>query len=339
MGRSPSDLIVFIGKRLLLLIPTLLGVLAITFVLSIIATPDPCLFWFPKIKPAQVPGCVAHFGLNQPPVIRFFDYLGQLFSGNWGTTPSGVPVLPQVLAAAPETIELVLASLFLMIVVGIPLGVIAANHAGRWADHLIRVFYLSGWAMPTYVGALFLALLAGPALGLPYQGAFTYSVHPIAQPTHFSVVDAVLSGQILVVGDAVEHLILPATALAFLNLGIATRMTRSSMLETLPMDYVKTARMKGLSEFWVLYKHALRNSLISTTTVLGVTGGQLLGSTVVIESIFQWPGIGLFAYTALTQSWFAAVYATVIIFALGVIVANLVADVLYGLLDPRVEWR
>ena len=339
MGRSLSDLIVFIGKRLLLLIPTLLGVLALTFILSVLAAPDPCLYWFPKIRPAQVAACQAQFGLNQPVPVRFLDYLNQLLHGNWGTTPSGVPVLPTILAVAPETIELVLAALLIMVVIGIPLGVIAASRSGRLADHLVRIFYLSGWAMPTYVGALFLALLVGPALGIPYQGDFTSTPPPIAQPTHFSVLDAMLSGQPYYVGDAVAHLILPAAALAFLNLGIATRMTRSSMLETLPMDYVKTARMKGLSETWVLYKHALRNSLISTTTVLGVTGGQLLASTVVIEEIFQWPGMGAYAFSALQNNYFAAIYAVVIIFALGVIIANLAADILYGLLDPRVEWR
>lgn len=339
MGRSPSDLVVFVGKRLILLVPTVLGVLLITFVLSILAAPNPCLLWFPKIKGPQIPACEAHFGLNQPIPVQFVDYLVQLVNGNWGTTPAGVPVLPNILATAPETIELVLAAVFLMVVVGIPLGVVAASRAGRLVDHLVRIFYLSGWAMPTYVGALFLALLIGPALGIPYQGDFTNANPPIAQPTHFSVLDAILSGQPYYIGDAIAHLILPATALAFLNLGIATRMTRSSMLETLPIDYVKTARMKGLSEFWVLYKHALRNSLISTTTVLGVTGGQLLAGTVVIEAIFLWPGLGEYAYTALTQSWFAAVYGTVIIFALGVILANLLADILYGVLDPRVEWR
>ena len=339
MGRSPGDLLIFLGKRLLLVLPTLVGVLVVTFALSVVATPHPCQYWFPKIRPSAVPGCVARFGLDQPAYVQFFDYLGQLANGNWGTTPTGVPVLPSILAATPETLELVLAALFLMVAIGIPLGVIAASRSGRWADHLVRVFYLSGWAMPTYVGALLLAVIVAPAVGLPYQGDFAVANPPIAQPTHFSVIDAVLSGQPNYVGDAVAHLILPALALALLNLGIATRMTRSSMLETLPMDYIKTARMKGLSETRVLYRHALRNSLISTVTVLGVTGGQLLGSTVVIEEIFQWPGIGAYAYSALTHNYFAAVYGTVIVFALAVIFANLAADVLYGVLDPRVEWR
>jgi peptide/nickel transport system permease protein len=197
---------------------------------------------------------------------------------------------------------------------------------------------LSGWATPTYLGALILAIVVGPALGLPYQGNFT-SPPSFPEPLHMSVLDALLAGNLPAAGDAILHLILPASALAFLNLGIATRMTRGSMLEVLPLEFVKTARMKGLSDFWVLYKHALRNSLISTTTVLGITAGGLLSGTVVIENIFRWPGIGAYAFDAITNYEFAATIGVVIIFAIGVVVANLIADVLYGVLDPRVEWR
>ena len=154
-----------------------------------------------------------------------------------------------------------------------------------------------------------------------------------------SVLDALVNLNFSAAVDAVLHLILPASALAFINLGIATRMTRTSMLEVLPMDYVKTAKIKGLSDFLVLYKHALRNSLISTTTILGITAGGLLSTTVVIEEIFVWPGIGAYAYDAITKYNFNGTIGVVIFFAIGVVVANLVADVLYGLLDPRVEWR
>ena len=154
-----------------------------------------------------------------------------------------------------------------------------------------------------------------------------------------SVIDAMLRLDPGALADAILHLILPATALAFLNMGIATRMTRGSMLEILPMDFVKTARMKGLTNFWVLYRHALRNSLISTTTVLGIAAGGLLSGTVVIENIFRWPGIGTYAFNAIIGYEFAETIGIVIVFAVGVVLANLVADVLYGLLDPRVEWR
>ncbi|HYM39691.1 MAG TPA: ABC transporter permease, partial [Thermoplasmata archaeon] len=183
-----------------------------------------------------------------------------------------------------------------------------------------------------------LAIAVGPALGLPTKGM--YSTSPtFPEITHMSVLDSLIALNFPAVGDAILHLILPAAALAFLNLGIATRMTRTSMLEVLPLDYVKTAKMKGLSDFIVLYKHALRNSLISTVTILGLTAGVLLSGTVVIEYIFQWPGIGLFAFNAITGYSFSATIAVVIVFAVGVVISNIIADLLYGLLDPRVEWR
>src|SRR5712691_81005 len=222
---------------------------------------------------------------------------------------------------------------------GIPLGVVAANGAGRWPDHLVRTFYLSGWATPTYLGGLILAIVVGPALGLPYTGNFSSAKPPGWEIVHMSVLDAIIHLDPGALADAILHLILPATALAFLNMGIATRMTRGSMLEILPMDFVKTARMKGLTNFWVLYRHALRNALISTTTVLGIAAGGLLSGTVVIENIFRWPGIGTFAFNAIIGYEFAETIGIVIVFALGVVLANLIADVLYGLLDPRVEWR
>jgi len=154
-----------------------------------------------------------------------------------------------------------------------------------------------------------------------------------------SVLDALVNLNFPAFVDALAHLILPASALAFVNLGLATRMTRASMLEVLPMDFVKTAKIKGLSDFVVLYKHALRNSLISTTTILGEAVGYLLATSVVIEEIFQWPGIGSYAFDAITRYNFQGTIGVVIFFAIGVVVANLIADIVYGFLDPRVDWR
>jgi len=354
MGRTSTDLAVFVGKRLLQLIPVVLGVMLITFVFTHIAVRNPCGSWYGRnADPAQIDLCIRNFGLDQPLPNQFARYMSTLLTGDWGQDANGIPVLPAIATAFPATLELVLASLFLITLLGIPLGVVAANHSGRWPDHIVRVFYLSGWATPTYLGAIVLAIIVGPLVGLPSSGEFLGSP-TLPRPTHMSVVDAFLgvlgffseprkfwtmAGHWSTVGDAAAHLILPAAALAFLNMGIATRMTRSSMLEVLPMDFVKTARMKGLSEFRVLYKHALRNSLISTTTVLGVTAGGLLSGTVVIEEIFQWPGIGLYAFEAVRQYNFAGAVAVVIVFASGVVVSNMIADILYGILDPRVEWR
>ncbi|HEV2317852.1 MAG TPA: ABC transporter permease [Thermoplasmata archaeon] len=340
MGRDPSNLILFIGKRALQLVPVIIGIVLVTFYLTHVAIADPCsLYVGPHADASAHRACISSLGLNQPLPSQFAHYADTLLTGNWGTDPyTSQPVAPQIAQDVPATFELVLTALLMIILLGVPLGVIAANSSGRWPDHLVRIFYLSGWALPTYLLGLLLAIFVAPALGLTL-GPFSTDVPPFPQPTHMSVVDAALAGNPTYVGDALAHLILPAFALALLNLGIVTRMTRSAMLEVLPLDYVKTARMKGLSEFFVLYKHALRNSLITTTTVLGVTAGTLLSGTVIIESIFRWPGIGQYALSAIVNANFPGVIATVVVFGIGVVIANLIADVAYGILDPRVEWR
>jgi peptide/nickel transport system permease protein len=340
VGRNPSDLVVFIGKRLVQLALVLVGAIVITFIFTHLAVSDPCIVWLGPHSDAQsIAACKSYFDLNQPVDVQLLHYFQTILSGNWGIDSlTQTPVLTLILEKFPATLELVLASLLLMIVIGIPLGVIAANSNGRWADHIVRIFYLSGWATPTYLGGVILAIAVAPALGLPSTGDFS-SPPPFPQYTHMSVLDALLAGNLPWTWNAIQHLALPAIALAFFNMGIATRMTRASMLEVLPLEYVRTARMKGLKEFLVLYKHALRNALITTVTVLGLTAGYLLSGTVVIEEIFEWPGIGYYAYSSIINYDFAGVLGTVIVFAVGVVLANLIADILYGVLDPRVEWR
>jgi len=341
VGRSKIDLAIFVAKRVVWFIPVLLGLITITFFAGHASVRNPCAVWVgPHASPDTVQSCIQYFGVNQPVWDQYKNYIANLFQGNWGKDPQGgTPVLPVILTLFPATIELLVSALFLMIVVGIPLGVIAANNSGRWPDHLVRLFYLGGWATPAYLGAVVLAIGIGPVLGLPNSSDFSSTPDPGWQITHMSVLDSILRLDGAAFVDAIVHLILPSTALAFLNLGIATRMTRSSMLEVLPLDYVKTARMKGLSDFWVLYKHALRNSLISTVTVLGTTAGSLLSWIVVVEEIFLWPGIGKYAFESILSYNFAGTLGVVIFFAIVVVIANLISDVLYGVLDPRVGWR
>jgi ABC-type dipeptide/oligopeptide/nickel transport system permease component len=343
MGRSLSDLFIFVGKRLLQLIPVLFGVIILTFVVAHLdlSASTLCHEWYFHAGSSTLANCEAKYGL--PLTTQFWNYLTSLAHGNWGASVGGASVGSEIALRLPATLELVLASLFLMVVIGIPMGVIAAQYSGRLGDHLVRIFYLSGWATPTYLGAVLVAVFVGPWLGLPTSGEFSTISVPFPQYTHMSVLDALLAGNLPYTVDAVSHLVLPAAVLAFINMGIATRMTRASMLEVLPLDYVRSARMKGLSEFWVLYKHALRNALITTTTVLGLTAGGLLAGTVVIEEVFDWPGIGQYAYTVVggggSSPNFDGAIGVVIVFAIAVVVANLAADVLYGLLDPRVDWR
>jgi peptide/nickel transport system permease protein len=339
MGRSLEDLAIFVGRRLLQVIPVLLGVIVLSFLVTHVQSIDPCPRWYERAGPATIAHCEAQF--RQPLVTQFFDYFLPLLHGNFGASQLGSPVFPTIAADVPATVELVLAALLIMIVVGIPLGVIAAQYAGRWPDHLVRFVYLSGWATPTYVGAIVAFVYLAHPLGLPTSGEYS-APPPFPQRTHMSVVDALLAGNLPYTVDALSHLVLPASLLAFINMGIATRMTRSSMLEVLPLDYVKSARMKGLSNLVVLYKHALRNALITTTTVLGVTAGGLFAGTVVVEEVFGWPGIGDYAFQALGGTGVLNIdgaIAVVIVFSIGVMIANLTADILYGILDPRVDWR
>jgi len=338
MGRNLSDLGFFIGARLLQLIPVLIGVIVLMFLFTHLAVSDPCASWYPHAKKAVLDECRSYYGFGQPLYLQFGRYAVGLLAGNWGTDQFGANVYPQIAQSLPPTVELVLASLLIMIVFGIALGAVAAQYAGRWPDHLIRVFYLSGWAAPTYLVGILLAIFVAPALGLPTGGAFSNNP-PFPQRTNMSVVDALLAGNLPYTVDAIDHLVLPAIALAFLNLGIITRMTRSSMLEVLPLDFVKSARMKGISEAAVLYRHALRNSLITTTTILGFTASGLLASTVVVEEIFRWPGIGEYSFSSLVNNNFSGLIGVTIVFAIAVVVANLAADILYGVIDPRVEWR
>ena len=339
MGRSLTDLAFFIGWRLLQLVPVVLGVVILMFLFTHLAVSDPCASWYPHARKAVLDECAQYYGFNQPLLTQFGRYIVGVAAGNWGTDSNGQAVFPAIVQSLPDTVELVLASLLVMIVFGIALGVIAAQFSGRWPDHLVRVFYLSGWAAPTYLVGILLAIFVAPALGLPTGGAFSEQTPPFPQPTHISVVDAILAGSPSGVLDAVSHLILPAISLAFLNLGIITRMTRSSMLEVLPLDFIKSARMKGIGETAVLYRHALRNSLITTTTILGFTASGLLASTVVVEEIFRWPGIGDYSFNAILDNNFSGLIGVTIVFAIAVVIANLVADILYGVIDPRVEWR
>lgn len=320
----------------------IIGVTFITFLFSHVMAPDPARLWAGRrANASRIHEIIILYHLNQPVYIQYWYYLKGIFTGNLGYDPTtGAPILPQILGYFPATLELVLASILIMIVVGIPLGAVAASRSGKATDHVVRAFYLSGWATPSFLGALVLVFIFSDYLRvLPTLGIISPFVQQPRTITGMPVVDSLLEGNIPAFVSSIEHLILPATSLAFLNFGIATRMTRASMLEVFPLDYVKTARSKGLSEFIVVYKHALRNALISTVTVLALLTGSLLSGDVVVEDIFGWPGIGKYAFTAVRSENFPAIIAVTVVFSIGVIVANLVADVLYAVLDPKVEWR
>ncbi|HKM75988.1 MAG TPA: ABC transporter permease [Candidatus Bathyarchaeia archaeon] len=327
-------------RRVLLLIPVMLGVTFVTFVLSFITVPNVVRAWAgERATPGALAALSARFHLHDPIYVRYYYYLSNLLSGNWGVVPSsGRPVLSDIRLFFPATLELSLTSLFIAIVMGIPLGVIAAMFHDRKIDHAIRLFYLGSYSSPPFFVALLMIYLFGYLLKIfPTQGELSPSLAFPTRLTGMVIVDSLLTANWAVFFNAIWHIILPATALSLLYFGVITRITRASLLEIFQKDFIRAAFAKGLAKRTVIVKHGLRNALISTVTVLGLLLGSLFGGSVVIETIFQWPGLGLYAEQSILTFDFPSVMGFTVLVTLGVVVANLIADILYGILDPRIK--
>jgi ABC-type dipeptide/oligopeptide/nickel transport system permease component len=330
----------FVSKRLLLTIPVILGVTFFTFLISFVFVPNVATTWLGlRSTPAARAALAAEFHLNDPIWVQYYYYMSNLIHGNWGTIPgSGQPILYSIELFFPATVELALASIVITIIIGIPLGVLAARYHNTKGDHSIRFLYLAGYSSPPFLVALLTLLVFGYIFKLfPTQGELTVGLSPPARITGMYVVDSILTANWRVFENAVWHLILPAAALSLTYFGVVAKITRASMLEIMQKDFIRAAYAKGLRARTVIFKHALRNALIPTVTILGLLLGGLLGGTVVIEQIFQWPGIGLFATQAVENYDFPAVIGTTLIFTLAVVAGNLIADILYAVLDPRIK--
>lgn len=330
----------YIIRRALLLIPVITGVTFITFLLSFVFVPNVARAWAGlRASPATLSALAVRYHLHDPIYVQYYYYMVNLLSGNWGTVPSsGRPVISDVEIFFPATLELALASILITIVVGIPLGVIAGMHHDRKADHVVRFSYLAGYSSPPFFVALLVVFVFGYVLKIfPTQGELSTNFVFPARITGMVIVDSLLTANWPVFIDAVWHIVLPATALSLIYFGIVTRVTRASMLEVLQKDFIRASYAKGLRRRTVIIRHALRNALIPTTTVLGLVLGQLLGGAIVIENIFQWPGIGLYSTQAIENYDFPAIIGVTVLFALGVVIANLISDVIYAALDPRIK--
>ena len=318
----------------------MLGVTFLSFLISVVFVPNVAAAWAgPRSTAATRAILAARFHLNQPVYVQYYYYMANILTGHWGTVPSsGRPVLSDVEFFFPATVELAIASLVITIIIGIPLGMLAARYQNRNADHSIRFLYLTGYSSPPFLVALVAIFVLGYTLKIfPTAGELSTSLAPPARITGMYIVDSLLEGNWPVFENAVWHIILPATTLSLTYFGVVTRVTRASMLEIFQKDFIRAAYAKGLTSRTVMFKHALRNSLIPTTTVLGFLLGGLLGGTVVIETIFSWPGIGYYTVQAIVNYDFPAVVGTTLIFALAVVFANLAADILYAVLDPRIK--
>jgi len=313
----------FILRRLVLLVPLLLAVSLVTFVLIRLVPGDPVTAQFGadpgRMTAAQLQELRQQLGLNDPLPVQYLRYVGTLLQGNFGRSVSTQrEVGPDLLTRLPATAELAAASMLVVVVIAMPLGIISATHRGRWQDNVAMGISLFGVSMPSFWVGIMLILLFSLQLGwLPSVG----------------------QGQNQGPGGALKALILPALTLGTGLAGLVTRVTRSSLLEVLGDDYVRTARSKGLSGSAVLFRHALANALIPIITVLGVQFASLLSGAVIVETIFAWPGIGRFAVDGILRRDYPVIMGTVLVFATIFVVANLIVDVIYGLVDPRIRYQ
>jgi peptide/nickel transport system permease protein len=278
-------------------------------------------------------------GLEAPIVTQYFDYLKGALHGDLGMSYyTHTPVAEEIGARFPATIELAIAAIIFATIIGILLGVIAAVKKNSIYDAAGTLLALVGVSIPIFwLGILFIMFFAGFLHVLPSGGR----INPLLEPLHvtgFYMIDAIIQGNWDAFRDAFIHLILPALTLGMYSMAIITRMTRSTMLDTLGQDYIRTARAKGITETRVIGKHALRNSMIPITTVIGLQFGALLGGALLTESVFSWPGIGKFTVDCILKSDFPVVQGIVLLVAVIFVTVNLIADLIYAYLDPRIKF-
>lgn len=329
-----------IARRLFLLIPVLLGISVLTFVLSHVVPGDPArLIAGPHAGEAQVQATRHAFGLDRPLWVQYGSYMAGLAHGDMGLAlHTQRRVTDDLRAFLPATVELALAAMVLAIVVGVPLGTIAAMQRNRALDHLTRVLALGGVSMPIFWVGLVLQLLLYYQLGLfPADGRLDTSLAPPATITGLYTVDALLTGRFNLFVNALWHLALPAAVLSFGAAAVVMRMTRSSLLEVLARQYVRTAKAKGLGYWRVVLRHGLRNAMLPTVTVLGLQFGYLLGGAVLVEYIFSWPGIGLYTAQSISSDDYAAIMGVTVLIAVLYVLVNLLVDLCYAALDPRIR--
>ncbi len=334
-----KDFLYFLGKRVLSTIAIMIGVVFIVFLISHLLNPDPAALWAgAKARVTTVAAIEAQYHLKDPLSVQLYYFVVSIFTGKLGTDPvTGQSIASEIWSYAPNTVELVIAALIITILMGIVLGYIAGMHFSTKVDSVIRVLYLGTWATPYYLGAIGAILLFAVAVPiLPSGGMYSLALTPPPHITGIFVLDSLLALNWPDFVSGIQHLILPALVLALLDFGIITRVTRSSVLEVRWSTHVKSARARGVPDGEANRKHILRNGLIDATTVSAVMFGWMLSGTVIVEEIFNWPGIGQFAYNSILNYDYPVLVPIVIFFTFGVVIANFGADVIYSLLDPRI---
>lgn len=328
--------LVLIVNRLIWFFPTVLGLLAIVFFISHVIPADPAAFVAGEnATPETIAAIRARLGLDQPLHIQFLRYIEAILEGDMGRSIfTGRPVAEDLMSRLPATLELTLVTIVVASLIGIPLGVVSALKRNSWLDHALRVITIAGLAIASFWFAILLQLLFSMRLGItPLSGRIEgWGPEPI---TGFYVIDALILWDVEILWDALHHMILPVATLALPAAATIVRFTRAGVLNALESNYVLYETAMGYPRRLVIWKYVLRNALIGTVTQIGLIFGILLAGAVVVEAVFDWPGLGLFAVNAILSSDYNAVMGFTLIAGTMFIVVNLVVDILQGMIDPR----
>ncbi len=329
----------YVLKRILLLLPTFIGITIVSFGFVRVLPGDPVLLMAGErgLTDERYTALLKEFGYDRPIWEQYFEYLGNLLSGDLGNSlVTKKPVVEEFFTLFPATLELSFVAIFIAVCLGIPAGIIAASKRGSFIDQTLMGTALVGYSMPIFWWGLLLIIVFSGWLGwTPVSGRISL-IYFFPQVTGFMLVDSLLSGQKGAFGSAVQHLILPSIVLATIPLAVIARQTRSAMLEVLGEDYVRTARAKGLSSFRVIGIHALRNAMIPVITVIGLSVGTLLAGAILTETIFSWPGIGKWMVDSIFRRDYPVVQSGLLLIAAVVMIVNLLVDMTYGLINPRI---
>ncbi len=283
---------------------------------------------------------VAKYHLNDPIWVQYYYYITNLLQGNFGYSSSRgfVPVTAVIAQTLPLTLQLVFFGYIICMFLGVLLGVISARYGHTPLDNGIRMFYLAGYSSPPFFVALVLLLTFTYVFHLlPSGGAFDPTVQQPYWITGIPILDSLIEGNWAYFVSGIEHVILPSVALALVTFGVVTRLLRSSLLEVMHMNYIRTARAKGVNENTVFYKHALRNALIPLVTLSSLVMTWLITGTIFVENVFSYPGMGRYVVQALNGQDYPGILATAIVFAIAIVMSNLVTDVLYAVVDPEIR--
>ena len=333
----------YVIQRVLLTVPMIFILLTVVFLLLRVMPGDPVMAMLggKNVSAEVIADYRAKLGFDRPLYIQYAQYLSGVVRGDFGeSTRTGKPVLQELFLRFPATIELGLFGILVAAVFGFSTGLLAATKADGPADHTVRVFHITSFAMPLFwLGLMFQVIFAVKLGWLPVAsrlgGRLAFTFKPI---TGFYVLDAILRWDGKALADVVRHLVLPAITLGVALTGLQGRITRASMLEVLDMDYITTARSKGLHERIVIFRHALRNALIPIVTVFGLQFAVLMGGAVLTETVFSWPGIASYLVRSIDARDYYAIQGTVVFIALFISTINLIVDIFYSAVDPRVRY-